>query len=106
MLEYSFFSLCEEVDIFYCLKKETEFLKQPFTEDNIQETMLTLMEGLKSNAPESDKWHAYFRRLYLLSMGEFSPEPAKILKMQAKENPSSNEEKKESVEGDFEELEE
>ena len=48
--------------------------------------MLSIMEGLESYTPESDKWHTYFRRLYLLSMGEFRTE-VEVEKMEAKEEP-------------------
>lgn len=94
LLEYSFFSLCEEVDIFYCRQKEAEFLSEPYTDDNMRETMLIIMEGLESYAPDSEKWHTFLRRLYLLSMGEYrtEKEPEKV----------EDEEKKEVKEPDVE----
>ena len=57
LLEYSFFSLCEEVDIFYCRSMEAEFLSQAFDDSNLREKMLTILEGVETCDPTSDNWH-------------------------------------------------
>ena len=72
LLEYSFFSLCEEVDIFYCSAKEKDAMIEPFDEAKMRETMLGILEGLESYQPDSEKWRQFLRRLYLLTMGEFT----------------------------------
>ena len=74
LLEYSFFSLCEEVDLFYCRSMEAGYLAQIFDDNNMREAMLGLMEGLESFSTDSEKWHSFLRRLYLFSMGEFKTE--------------------------------
>lgn len=53
---------------------ELDYMNRAFTEDDMRETMLTILEGLESFEPTSEKWHTYFRRLYLFSMGEFKTE--------------------------------
>ena len=40
----------------------------------MRETMLGIMEGLESYSTDSNNWHMYLRRLYLLSMGEYKTE--------------------------------
>merc|ERR1712110_474759 len=75
-----FSKLRRHVDTIYCRQKEAEFLSEPYTDDNMRETMLIIMEGLESYAPDSEKWHTFLRRLYLLSMGEYrtEKEPEKV----------------------------
>ena len=40
----------------------------------MREVMLGILEGLESFQPDSEKWRQFLRRLYLLSMGEYTTE--------------------------------
>lgn len=70
MIEYSFFSLCEEVDIFYCQQREPEIaFEREFDEEMMRDTMMSILEGLESYPDNTDNWFSFLRRLYLLAMG-------------------------------------
>lgn len=75
LIEYAFFSLCEEVDIFYCQHKEEEVaFETEFDEATMRDSMMSILEGLESYPCETEQWHSYLMRLYLLSMGLFRGE--------------------------------
>lgn len=49
LLEYSFFSLNEEIDLFYCQKVHEEFFSErQFDETALRDTMLNIFETLES----------------------------------------------------------
>ena len=62
------------MDIFYCRAKEKDFIAGPFDEAKMREVMLGILEGLESFQPDSEKWRQFLRRLFLLSMGEYTTE--------------------------------
>ena len=44
LIEYSFFSLCEEVDLFYCEQKEEELaLETEFDEEIMYDKMMSIL---------------------------------------------------------------
>ena len=70
LIEYAFFSLCEEVDIFYCQHMEEEVaFDTEFDEETMRDTMMSILEGLESYPYETKQWHSYLMKLYVLSMG-------------------------------------
>ena len=78
LIEYAFFSLCEEVDIFYCSEKEGEVAQDiEFTEAALQSRLMSVLEALESHPYESEQWKARLRQLYLLSMGVYRSEGEK-----------------------------
>ena len=72
LIEYSFFSLCEEVDLFYCEQKEIEVSHEIyFTRESMRERCMAILEALESYPTDSVPWQARLRQMYLLSMGVF-----------------------------------
>jgi len=62
LIEYSFFSLCEEVDLFYCQEKELEVSSEMvFTETSLRARLMSILEGLESHPYESDQWKSRHR---------------------------------------------
>ena len=62
LIEYSFFSLCEEVDLFYCKEKEDELAQEiVFNEASLRARLLSILEALESHPYESDQWKSRLR---------------------------------------------
>ena len=61
LLEYSFFSLCEEVDIFYCRNMEADILSETFNDDNLREKIAKILSVLESNNSTDDESNSNFR---------------------------------------------
>ena len=72
VIEYAFFSLCEEVDLFYCEQKEEEIASEiMFTQDSLRNRIMNILEALESYPHDSEQWRSRLRQLYLLSMGVY-----------------------------------
>ena len=72
LLEYSFFSLCEEIDLFFCERKEPDVSSDTeFTADSIETKLMQAVDGLESYEYESEQWRSNLRKLYLFTMGSY-----------------------------------
>ena len=75
LLEYSFFSFNEEIDIWYCQKVHEDFFgERKFDELALRDTLLCICETLESSQCASQSWVSSLQRLYLLSMGLYAGE--------------------------------
>ena len=80
MIEYSFYSLCEEIDLFYCQQRETKIATDTlFTEESLRKTLFCIVEALESYPYESEQWKSHLRQLYLLAMGSYRCEGDPVL---------------------------
>lgn len=72
LLEYSFFSLCEEIDLFFCERKEPDVSSDTeFTADSIETKLMQAVDGLESYEYDSEQWRSNLRKLYLFTMGSY-----------------------------------
>ena len=105
LIEYSFFSLSEEVDLFYCEQKEESLAFEIlFNKESLQDKAMSVLDGLESYPIETDQWQSRLRQLYLLSMGVFrfegdidADDAMEKVKNSPKKDGDGNEEKKQEV---------
>ena len=57
LIEYSFFSLSEEVDLFYCEHKEAEMTNEIyFSEQSMRDWCMGILEALESYPSDTPQW--------------------------------------------------
>ena len=62
LIEYSFFSLCEEVDIFYCTMQEEELVFEiEFDTESMRDQTMSILEALESHPTDSPQWQKRLR---------------------------------------------
>ena len=55
LIEYSFFSLAEEIDLFYSAQKEQHLCSEiEFTEHSLEDQMMCILEALESYPTDSE----------------------------------------------------